>query len=143
MRELNIVERVIALESVDLMKGLTPDQLSRVAAIATQESASPGKVILSPEAALDSMYIILDGSVELAQNGERLEVARQNEVLGSWALLDGTPLPVTAKALEDTVLLRVTREDFFDLLSDNMEVASAILSTLVRRFRTLLAGGGQ
>ena len=89
------------------------------------------------------MYIILDGSVELTQNGERLEVARQNEVLGSWALLDGTPLPVTAKALEDTVLLRVTREDFFDLLSDNMEVASAILSTLVRRFRTLLAGGGQ
>lgn len=140
MRQLNIVERVIALEGVDLMKGLTPDQLSRVAAIATQESAAPGRDILTPQSPLDAMYIILDGSVGLLQGGEQLEVVHQNEVLGSWALLDNSPLPVTARTLEDTVLLRISRDDFFDLLSDNMEIASAILSTLVKRFRALLSG---
>ncbi len=140
MRQLNIVERVIALEGVDLMKGLTPDQLSRVAAIATQESAPPGRDILTPQSPLDAMYIILDGRVALLQAGEQLEVVHQNEVLGSWALLDNSPLPVTARALEDTVLLRISRDDFFDLLSDNMEIASAILSTLVKRFRALLSG---
>ncbi|QOY86363.1 Npt1/Npt2 family nucleotide transporter [Paludibaculum fermentans] len=140
MRQLNIVERVIALEGVDLMKGLTPDQLSRVAAIATQDSAQPGRDILTPQSPLDAMYIILDGSVALLQDGEQLEVVHQNEVLGSWALLDNSPLPVTARALEDTVLLRISRDDFFDLLSDNMEIASAILSTLVKRFRALLSG---
>ncbi|MGC4048994.1 MAG: cyclic nucleotide-binding domain-containing protein [Paludibaculum sp.] len=140
MRQLNIVERVIALEGVDLMKGLTPDQLSRVAAIATQDHAQPGRDILTPQSPLDAMYIILDGSVALLQDGEQLEVVHQNEVLGSWALLDNSPLPVTARALEDTVLLRISRDDFFDLLSDNMEIASAILSTLVKRFRALLSG---
>ena len=34
MAELNIVEKVIALEGVDLLKNLSPDQLSRIASIA-------------------------------------------------------------------------------------------------------------
>jgi CRP-like cAMP-binding protein len=141
MQELNIVERVIALENVELLKGLTPDQLARIAAIATQESLPPGKVLFTPEQNLDAMFIIVDGAVELLRGGAPLEVARQNDVVGSWALLDSAPLPVTARALEDTVVLRVAREDFYELLSDNTEIVSAIFSTLVRRFRALLEHG--
>jgi len=138
MQQLNIVERVIALESVELLRGLSPDQLARIAAIATQVHAPPGKVLLTPESPLDAMFIIMDGAVELLQEGVPLEIARQNEVVGSWALLDNSPLPVTARALEDTTLLRIARDDFYDLLSDNTEIISAIFSTLVRRFRALL-----
>lgn len=138
MQELNIVERVIALESVGLLGGLTPDQLARIAAVATQEHAPPGRVILTPEQPLDAMYVILDGCVELLKDDRPIEHARQNDVLGSWALLDPSPLPVTARAVEDTTLLRIAREDFFDLLSDNMEIASAMFSTLVKRVRALI-----
>jgi hypothetical protein len=141
MQQLNIVERVIALESVELLRGLSPDQLARIAAIATQEHAPPGKVLLTPGDPLDAMYVIMDGSVELLQEGVPLEVARQNDVVGSWALLDSAPLPVTARAMEDTTLLRIAREDFYELLSDNTEIISAIFSTLVRRFRALLEQG--
>lgn len=141
MQQLNIVERVIALEGVELLRGLSPDQLARIAAIATQEHAPPGKVLLSPGEPLEAMYVIMDGSVELLQEGVPLEVARQNDVVGSWALLDSAPLPVTARALEDTTLLRIAREDFYELLSDNTEIISAIFSTLVRRFRALLEQG--
>ncbi|MCL4794435.1 MAG: cyclic nucleotide-binding domain-containing protein [Bryobacteraceae bacterium] len=141
MQDLNIVERVIALENVELLRGLSPDQLARVAAIARQEHAPPGKVLLTPEGPLEAMYVIMDGSVELLQDGVPLEVARQNEVVGSWALLDNAPLPVTARAVEDTTLLRIARDDFYELLSDNTEIVSAIFSTLVRRFRALLEQG--
>lgn len=138
MRELNLVERVIALEGVDLLRGLSPDQLSRVAVIATQEHAARGAVILDSDQPLDAMYVILDGSVALIQEETQIDVARQNDVLGSWALLDSSPLPVTARALEDTVFLKIARDDFFDLLADNMEIASAMFSTLARRFRALI-----
>jgi CRP-like cAMP-binding protein len=75
----------------------------------------------------------------LSRNGELLTVARQNDVLGAWALFDDTdPIPVAARAVEDTRLLRIARDDFFDLLSDNSEITSAILSTLVKRFRKLV-----
>lgn len=128
----------MALEGVELLRGLSPDQLARIGIIATQEHAPPEKVILESDQALESMYIILDGNVELLRDGERIDVATQNDVLGSWALLDSSPLPVTARAMDDTVLLRVSRDDFFDLLTDNMEIASSIFSTLVKRFRSLI-----
>jgi CRP-like cAMP-binding protein len=136
--ELNIVERVIALEAVDLLKNLNPDQLSRIASIAQEAKYAPGRVILEPDKTMDGLYVIVDGSVEILRGAERLHVARQNEVLGAWALFDSEPMPMTAKAIDDVRLLRISRDDFFDLLSDNMEITASIFATLVKRFRRIV-----
>ena len=138
MAELNIVEKVIALEAVELLKNLTPEQLSRIATIAQEVKHAPGKVILDPKQPLDALYVIVDGAIELSRNGEALHSAGQNEVLGAWALFDDDPMPVTATTVEDTRLLRIGRDDFYDLLSDNVEITAAIFSTLVKRFRKLV-----
>ncbi len=138
MLERNIVEKVIALEAVELLSSLSPDQLSRIALIAKEVKYPPDKLILQPNQPLQALYVILEGAVEISRNGQALHVAKQHDVLGSWALFDDSPLPVTAKTLEDTVLLRIDRDDFYDLLSDNMELAASIFSTLVRRFRKLI-----
>lgn len=138
MSELNIVERVIALEGVELLTNLTPEQLLRIASIAQEVKYPPERLVVQPSEPPDSLYVILDGAVEIARNGETLHVARQNEVLGAWALFDDAPMPVTAKTLEDTRLLRIRRDDFYDLLSDNVEIMAAIFSTLAKRFRKLV-----
>jgi CRP-like cAMP-binding protein len=137
MAELNIVERVIALEAVELLRNLTPDQLARIAGIAKEVQSPPGEVVLAPDRALDALYIVLDGSVEISRGDSPLTVARQNDVLGAWALFDPAPMAVTARAAEDTKLLRIARDDFYDLLSDNTEIMASIFTTLVRRFRQL------
>jgi CRP-like cAMP-binding protein len=139
LAELNIVEKVIALEGVELLGTLSPEQLARIATIAQEEAFPPHRVVLEPARPAEALYVIVDGSVELSRNGEPLAIARQNEVLGAWALFDESdPMPVTAKTLEDTRLLRIARDDFYDLLSDNSEITSAIFSTLVKRFRKLV-----
>jgi CRP-like cAMP-binding protein len=139
MPELNIVEKVIALEGVDLLATLTPEQLARIATIAQEVRMPPGKAVLDPAKPLDALYAIIDGAVELSRNGEALTTARQNEVLGAWALFEeNDPMPMTAKTVEDTRLLRIGRDDFYDLLADNSEITSAIFSTLVKRFRKLV-----
>ena len=138
MAELNIIEKVIALEAVELFHNLTPDQLSRIALIAREVKYTPGKPILDPSQALDALFVIIDGSVDIQRNGQVLHVAKPYEVLGSWALFDEEPIPVTAEAVQDVRLLRISRDDFFDLLSDNMEIAASIFSTLVKRFRKLV-----
>jgi CRP/FNR family cyclic AMP-dependent transcriptional regulator len=142
MAELNIIEKVIALEAVELLKNLTPDQISRIASIANEEKLLPGRAVIEPGRPLDSLYVIVDGAVEITRNGQTLHVARQYEVLGSWALFDEDPIPVTATTVEDTRVLRISRDDFFDLLSDNMEIAASIFSTLVKRFRKLVEQSG-
>jgi CRP/FNR family cyclic AMP-dependent transcriptional regulator len=138
MAELNIVEKVIALEGVELLKNLTPEQLSRIASIAREVKYPPNKVVLDPKTPVDALMVVVDGAVELSRNDEVLHTAGQNDVLGAWALFDEDPMPVTAKTVEDTRLLRISRDDFYDLLSDNVEITAAIFSTLVKRFRKLV-----
>ena len=138
MTELNIIEKVIALEGVDLLKGLEPDQLARIASIATEVRQPPGHVVLAPSQPLDALFVVLDGSVGLSRDGVEVHVARQNDVLGAWALFDNEPMPVTATAIEDVRLLRIARDDFYELLSDNVEITTAIFGTLVKRFRKLV-----
>ncbi len=139
MPELNIVEKVIALEGVDLFRGLSPEQLARIGAIARETRFAPGKPVIEPSRPADALYVIVDGAVELARNGEALTTARQNEVLGAWALFEERDaMPVTARTVEDTRLLRIGRDDFYELLSDNSEITSAIFSTLAGRFRKLV-----
>ncbi len=84
--------------------------------------------------------IVVEGSVELSRGGQAVMVAKQNEVLGAWALFDDEPLPIEAKTLEDTRMLRIDRDDFYDLLADNSEITQAIFATLVKRFRKLVEG---
>jgi CRP-like cAMP-binding protein len=136
--ELNIVEKVIALEAVELLQNLTPEQLARIASIAREVRFAPDRVVLEPGKPLDALYIIVEGAVELSRNGDVLHTARQNDVLGAWALLDQDPMPVAARTVEDTRLLRIGRDDFYDLLSDNVEITAAVFSTIVKRFRKLV-----
>jgi CRP-like cAMP-binding protein len=139
MAELNIVEKVIALEGVELLQNLSPEQLARIGAIAREMKVPPRKVILDAAQPVDALYVIVEGAVELSRGGEPVTVARQGEVLGAWALFDESdPMSVKAESLEDTRLLRIGREDFYDLLADNSEITSAMFSTLVRRFRKLV-----
>jgi len=139
MSELNIVEKVIALEGVELFHSLSPEQLARIGTIAHEVRLAPQKNLIEAAAPADALYVIVEGAVELARNGEPLTVAHQYEVLGAWALFDETdPIPVTARTVEDARLLRISRDDFYDLLSDNSEITSALFSTLVGRFRKLV-----
>jgi CRP-like cAMP-binding protein len=129
---------VIALEGVDLLNGLQPEQLARIASIATEERYAPGKVVLDPTKPLDALFVVLDGRVSLAKDGAEIHSAGQNDVLGAWALFDSEPMPVTATATEDVRLLRIGRDDFYELLSDNVEITTTVFGTLVRRFRKLV-----
>lgn len=140
MPELNIVEKVIALEAVDLLRNLKPDQLARIASIATEETHPPGYVILDANRTPDALYVILDGSVEITTAENVSTKAGPNDVLGAWALFDTEPLRVTARATESCKLLRISREDFYELLSDNMEITASIFSMMVKRFRQLVDG---
>ena len=51
------------------------------------------------------------------------------------------PSVVTAVAEVETWLLRIDREDFFDLLADHSDVSRALFQALFKRARALLKVG--
>ena len=91
MPELNLIEKVIALEAVDLLRNLTPDQLARVATIARELSVAPGDSVIDGKQQ-ESLYVVLDGSVDILRGSDLLHTATQNEVIGAWSLFDPEPM---------------------------------------------------
>jgi CRP-like cAMP-binding protein len=123
---------------VDLLKNLSAEQLARIASIAHEVRLAPGKVVLAPDVNPDALFVILEGAVSISRDNVELHVAKDNEVLGAWALFDPEPMAVTAKTIQDTRLLRIGRDDFYDLLADNSEITAAIFAMLVKRFRQMV-----
>ena len=139
MPELNIVEKVIALEAVELLKNLTPEQLSRIATIAREVKYPPGKMILDPkQPAGRALRHRGRGGGARAATARCCTPPARTKCSAPGRCSTSDPMPVTAKTVEDTRLLRIGRDDFYDLLSDNVEITAAIFSTLVKRFRKLV-----
>ncbi|MGD8861403.1 MAG: cyclic nucleotide-binding domain-containing protein [Myxococcales bacterium] len=134
---LSIIERVMVLQSVDVLSEVATEHLAHVAAVATERSYEQGEVIFREADPSDAMYVVLEGEVRLSRGGRTVTVAREDEAFGTWSLLDDEPRVVDAVAASDCVLLRLAKDDFIDLLADNVEITQAVLKGIVMRLRAV------
>ncbi len=68
-------------------------------------------------------------------NGHELDQLGEGGVFGEPALLDNEPRSASVIATEETLLLRLSREIFHELLQDDATIASGILFVLSQRLR--------
>jgi CRP-like cAMP-binding protein len=135
---LTIVEKVIFLQNVEVFSEIPTEQLSYLAAIAEEISASAKEDVYKFGDPSDSLYVVLEGNVRLHREDEEITTAGSSDSFGTWALFDDTPRVATATAVDETRLLCIHREDFLDLLSDHVRITEGVLKTLVGRLRGLL-----
>jgi hypothetical protein len=134
---LSPIEKVLLLQNVEIFAEVPTDQLAALAAIAREVSVLSGDTVFLENDSPDALYLVLEGHVRLHQ-GER-EVTRASKLttFGTWALFDDEPRVMTATATEDTRLLRIERNEFNDLLSDDVRIAKGIIRTVTRKLRAL------
>lgn len=133
----SIIEKVIFLQDIDVFKEVRVEDLAYLAAIAEEASFEKDGTIYEMNEAADSLYLIINGKIRLHRNGEEIAIAGKREAVGTWSLFDNQPRVATATAIEETETLRIAREDFYDLLSDHVRIAEAVLRSLARRLRAL------
>jgi len=109
-----------------------------LASIAEEIDYPQGSVIFEEGQPASALVVIISGSVQLTRDDRPIMTLGESEAMGAWTMFEAEPLVMTATAAEDTVLLRVDREDFFDLLLDYPELGQGILKSLVRRLRKLV-----
>lgn len=135
---LTVVEKVIFLQDVDIFEFASTEDLSHIAMITEEIHFLEDEKIYNLGDASDTMYLVIDGKVRLHRNGEEVMVAQRKDVFGTWALFDDEPRVVTATCVEDCRLLRLQRDDFFDLLADHSRITEGILKSMAKRLRSLL-----
>jgi CRP-like cAMP-binding protein len=136
------VEKVLLLQKVDLLSAARTEDLSRLASISEEVLYPEGAVIFEEGRPADGLYVIIRGHVALLKGGDEIVSLGEEEALGAWSLFEAEPPVTSAKATRESLLLRVDREDFYDLLLDYPEMGESILKALVRRFRKLVKASG-
>jgi len=134
---LNTIEKVLLLQEVDIFESITSEQLSKIALITKIVDFRKGDVIYHANDATNGMYVVIDGHVLLHQDEELILAAQSKTAFGVWALFDEEKRAMTATCKEDTQLLMLGKQDFYDLLTDYSEITQSILKTLALKFRRI------
>ncbi len=135
--EMELIEKVFRLQSVDLLSGVKSRQLALLASIAREVEVRPDAIFIRRGEPTDALYLVIHGEVSLEGAGEGSISIADGEAFGTWALIDEHPSLVEARAVEPTRVLRITREDFRDLLIDHPELGLDLLRGLASRVRGL------
>ena len=125
------------LQNVEVFSEVPTDQLAALAAIAREVSVLKGDTVFLEHDTPDALYLVLEGHVRLHQGERDLTTADPLMPFGTWALFDDEPRVMSATADEDSRLLRIDRNDFHDLLSDDVRIARGIIRTVTRKLRDL------
>ncbi len=137
MGALTVVEKVVALQGVEVFKDTPPEQLALVAAIAEEVQLPAGTELSHQDDPPGDMWVVLEGSVSIVRNGKKLGELGSGEALGTWALFEDEPQQVTATASEETRALKIDRWGFDEAIDEHPEIARSLIRQLIQRLRKL------
>ena len=140
---LTVVEKVISLQDVDIFSEVPTEQLASLAAIAGEEVFAAGEAVYRGQDPADAMYLLVEGQVRLHRGEQEIQIFGPKDTFGTWALFVDEPRLFTATALEESRLLKLDKEDFIDLLADNVAITQGVLKALVNKVRPLLDLAGR
>jgi len=129
------VEKVLFLKGIDLFSDLPGEELAQVALITEEEQRLAGEEIIREGEVGESIFIVVDGRVQVRKADRAVAELGEREVFGEMALLDPAPRSATVKALTDVTLLTIRREDFSDIMAERHEIARRVIQVLTRRLR--------
>jgi len=131
LKPLAKIEKVLHLRSVDLFAHCSAEEIIRITAIAGERLFEPGDEIYKVNDPPDALYSIVAGAVALrSDNGQNLAV-RHRQTFGVREILSGRLRTMTATASEPTVALAIEADDFFDLLSHNIDIVKALFREVI------------
>lgn len=134
--ELLTIERVAILQRVGLFRAVPGHKLVSVARLLEETRVGAGVTIIERGAVEDWLFIVADGMVRVHVGTQTLVESGPGAVVGEFAVLAPAPRSASVTTMEPTLLLRLRRGPFEELLDDRPEIARAVIFTLA----TLLQG---
>jgi CRP-like cAMP-binding protein len=129
------IEKVLLLRGASLFHHCNAEAVVRIASIAAERRFEAGATIYDVGDAADALYFVVSGRVSVEQEDGAARALGSREMFGAQEILSGRPRGGRAHALEATVTLAIEADDFFDLLSHDIEIVKAL-------FREVLAEHG-
>lgn len=130
-------QKVSLLKKTDIFRNTPEADLSAIADILQELPLKPGDAIFSKGDKGDCMYIIEKGSIRIHDGAYTFAFLKENEVFGELSLLDAETRSASATCDQESIILKLEQQPFYDILSRDQEVLKGILKMLCRRIRVL------
>lgn len=136
------------LKRYSLFGGITDDAFERIRPLIHLCHYHAGDDVVAEGAVNDSVFFICSGSVEVIKhvsddNGEcrRITVMETGDTFGEMELIDVQPCVATVRALEETVTLRLSNRDLYQVSKTDLKTYTLLILNLARelsrRLRTM------
>ena len=134
-QKLLTIEKVMALKTTEIFRETSEDILVDIAHILKEISFRKDEVIVRKNEIGTCMFIIFSGSVKIHDGDINFATLRRPDFFGELSLLDTEPRSASVTALEESVLLRIDQQAFYEIMGDRREVIREIMKILCRRLR--------
>jgi signal transduction histidine kinase len=128
------------LRQVPLLADLSEEDLEQLYQMAETVSIPAEELVLQEGDPGDSLYIVLDGELEVTKrHGSQevlLAVYKAGQFFGEMALLEQAPRSASVRTLRDSRLLLISQAAFQTLLSCSPSAPFKILRTVTSRLRS-------
>jgi diguanylate cyclase (GGDEF)-like protein len=126
---------VSLLASVPIFRTLSPLELDQLARASRRVVFQPGEVLVRKGEQGESVYVILEGRVEVLANEAVVSWLIAGDTVGDMSLFDGRPRSATCVALAPTTCLRLDRDAFLSAAQRNWSMTMGLFSVLADRIR--------
>jgi CRP-like cAMP-binding protein len=142
-------ERIKLLAACDLMRHLPAEQIEQILPCIHGRHLDRAEILFKAGDPGDALYIIARGKVEVLTDGSRgaesggaIAQLGQGQAFGEMSLLSGGARTATIRALEDTDLLKIGKDDFDRLVAADRQLADAVKRISHQRAISNLSAGG-
>lgn len=130
-------QEVDVLRRIPLFTNVDPAKLKLMAFASERLTYKPGQSVVQQGDPGDAAYIIMEGTADVSVEtpGGPLTVAamKQNDIVGDIAILIDVPRTATVTATSKLVTLKLTKDLFYQLVTDFPEIGVEIMRVLATR----------
>jgi CRP/FNR family cyclic AMP-dependent transcriptional regulator len=127
---------------IPLFQGLSDEDREVLAQRLAERSFKAGDIVFSQGEKGSSMYVVQSGAVQIYLPSKEkdlppvvLKDLHTGEYFGELAIFDDKPRSASVRAMVDTVLLELTREELGEHLGRSQKAAMTILAEMAERLR--------
>jgi CRP/FNR family cyclic AMP-dependent transcriptional regulator len=129
------------LQRVPIFAGVEPEELERLAS-STAEIDAPAGTELTHEGRYEGyVFVVISGTVAIERGGRTVDTIGPGDFFGEIAAVDGGPRTATARTIDDSRLLTMTHEHFYEVLETSPELQNAVMAAMEERLRRIDSEG--
>lgn len=131
-----------SLKRIPYFGPLTEAELKQIRTQVHEKNLAKGEILFSEGDECRALFYVLSGRIKIVKisadgREQILRIMEAGETFNEVPIFDGGPNPSSAQALEDSVLLSVSRESMQELVACYPAVAAAIIRTFAEKLRYL------